>query len=553
MRSLHRARITHTAPILGLVLASASACTGDVTHQPNVVPPIVAPENCDGVTNPLDHSLCAELYATGYHPLIAGDDELCTRLFVDMIGVRPSADRIRNECAGKATELVITTLQKSEDYRKQQRRMWADRFSYSDAIVDALSIKDLDRLVDDLYQEKITYKDFAIQAVAHPGFVGRFNGYGQPDMTAQAAFRAFLGRPATRPEALDLANLWRPWVTGFGPIIEDGDVAYGYGSRPQIDPQACAAGKQSCESLLLGYGSVDFPADERVDYIQIEDLTPDQWEALRAPGKVFAELDALWEAQVDEVAQRYLGYDLGELRPRARQALVDFFRRNDGNVVELEKVILSSWAYRQTAKEVEGKPRPDAIRDLPIAYGPTKLMLAETWLHSIGNAIGRDVGECDWRYPNLPDFNVPEDARAVLGDYFPSDAHGAIDPAFRNLARSVGGCPGAFDFGSFSVSERTKHIGLITAVAQEEALVQICFLNDTPALFPQGLELTDRTASSLRTTARHVLEVAAGQISESELDEAVELYQTQCPTCDVEAVARGLCSGLFGGIEFMTY
>lgn len=553
MRSPHRARTTYTAPLIGLVIAS-SACTTDTPVGTPQTPQVVIPESCDGLTNPLDHAMCAEFYAADYKPLIAGDDELCSRLFIDTTGVRASAERIANECAGKPAINVISGIQISDEYRRQMRRRWADRFSYSDAMVDALSIKELDRLVEDLYQEKISYKQFVIEAASHPGFVGRHNGYGQPDLTANAAFKAFLGRPATRPEMRDLANLWRPWITGFGVIDDVQDRAnYGYGSAPMVDPQACNAGVASCESLLLGYSKLEFPGGTRVDSIRLVDLTPEQWDALRAPGRLFAELDATWEAQVDEALKRYLGYDLGELRPRARQALVDHFKKNDGNVVELERIILSSWAYRQTAKEVAGKERPEALRGSPIAYGPTKLMYAETWLHSIAAAIGRDIGECDWRYPNLPDFNGTPEIREMIGDYYPTDANGSIDTTFRSIARSVGGCPGAFDFGSFSISERTNNIGLITAVAQEEALIDLCFLGETPALFPPGLELSDKSEASLRETARHVLRRANGSVSEADLNEAVALYESGCPNCDVEGVARGLCSGLLGGIEFMTY
>jgi hypothetical protein len=50
-----------------------------------------------------------------------------------------------------------------------------------------------------------------------------------------------------------------------------------------------------------------------------------------------------------------------------------------------------------------------------------------------------------------------------------------------------------------------------------------------------------------------VLERAEGVVTEADVEEVVALYETGCPMCDVEGVARGLCSGLFGGIEFMTY
>jgi hypothetical protein len=538
------------------MLASAVACSADKRPGDNRPP---APDSCADATNPLDKALCPELFEKDYQPLLANDQEVCSRLFVDMLGVRPTPDVLRRECIGKSLDEVLVVVQKNESYRKAQRRRWADRLSYSDAVVDALAIRDLDDLVDQLYQEKISYKDFAINALSHPGFVGRHNGYGQPELVAQAAFKAFLGRPPTRPEMFDLSNLWRPWQPyyfGFdmgGRAEGDAAVGPGYGMGVVIDPNICAAGVQVCESYLLGYAAIEFPANGRTQQIQVTELTPDDWHALRAPGRLFVELDQFWEAGVDYVLKQYLGYDLGALRPRARQALVDQFKNSGGNIPALERLIVGSWAYRQTAGEVDGTPRPDEVKALPFAYGPTKLMLAETWLQSIAAVTGNDLGECDWRYPNLPDYPVSPQVQALLGDYYPRDLTGAIDRRFRDMARSVGGCPGSFDQGSFTVSERSTHIGLITAVAQEEALVNICFLLNTPALIPDGMSRTDRSEAAIEGTVRHFLGRVQNNVNNDEVTEALTVIRSECTDCDVEATARGLCSGLLGGIEFMTY
>jgi hypothetical protein len=542
--------LTRVSTLCLIGLAACETHTPDGSGPP--IPPV--PSSCQNISNPLDNAVCNELYGTDYKPLLADETELCTRLFVDLIGKRPSAERIANECAGRPIETAIDAIQATEEYRIEQRRRWADRFSYSDAVVDAMSIHDLDRMVDDLHQDRYRYQDFAIRALAHPGFVGRFNGYGQPDMTANAAFRIFLGRPATRPEMMDLGQLWRPWITGQGFIDRPADaVNYGYGSTPMIDPQACAAGKNSCESVLLGEAHIEFPADGRTNYLSIRDLTSSDWEAIRAPGRLITSLDSFWEAQVDETMKRFLGYDLGAMRPKARQDLVDIFRKDGGNVLNLEKIILSSWAYRQAAKEDPDHPRPERLHDVQFAYGPTKLMMAETWLHSIGEVVGRDVGDCDWRYPNLPEFPLADEQLALLGDIYPRDAAGSIDPTFRNLARKIGGCPGTFDPGSFSVTGRTNHIGLITAVAQEEALIELCFLSEVPGLLPSGALPNDTDVAILRDVAYHVLQRAQPASTIADADEAIDLIQTECPTCNADGVARGLCSGLLGGIEFMTY
>jgi hypothetical protein len=527
-------------------------------RPPPIDPPV--PDSCADVTHPLDSALCAELYDTGYRPLIAGGDELCTRLFVDLTGVRPTPDQLREQCIGRPLADVIAQLQSTERYRKAQRRYWADRLSYSDALVDPISIKKLDQLVDDLYQNKINYRDFAINALAHPGFVGRHNGYGQPDLTAQAAFRAFLGRPATRPEALDVGNLWRPWAANYfredfakGAEADLRAPYYGMGGEPFIDPQACADGVNLCESSLLGRANVAFPAHGRIEQIRIADLTGEQWEALRTPGRLFVALDAFWEAQVDDTLEKLLGYDLGAMRPAARQALVDRFQQNGGDVRELERMILTSWTYRQTAEEIAGSPRPEALRLSPLAYGPTKLLIAEAWMQSIGLVVGRPMGDCDWRYPNLPDYGLTPDQLPELEDFYPRNADGTVDASFRNAARLVGGCPGSFDYGSNSVTGRTKHIGLITAVAQEEELVEICFLGDVPALMPAGISRTDTSVESLEATARHVMSRFQVDPRDPDIAEIIDTVVADCADCDVEAVARGLCSGLLGGVEFLTY
>jgi hypothetical protein len=522
--------------------------------KPKIIEPPI-PDSCSEVENPLSRALCPELFDTGYRPLLASDAEVCARLYVDLTGVRAAPDQLEADCIGKPFDDVVARLQASDAHRRTQRRYWADRLSYSDALVDPASIKALDALVDELYQEKISYHDFAIRALAHPGFVGRHNGYGQPDMVAMAAFEAFLGRPATRPEALDVGNLWRAWV-GSGLAVPFADAArpgYGVGTEPWIDPQACAAGVNKCESTLLGYASVEFPADGRTELIAIADLTEEQWASLRTPGRLFVSLDAFWEAEVDDVMIRLLGYDLGALRPRARQALVDIFRENGGNVVQLERIVLGSWAYRQAAQELADEPRPDALKNVPFAYGPTKLMIAEAWLHSIASVVGRSLGECDWRYPNLPDYGLTPETIAGLEDMYPRNPDGTFDLRFRDAARLVGGCPGTFDSGSFSVTSRSNHIGLITAVAQEEKLVEICFLGEVPALMPSGLDPNDTRVESIESTARHVLDRVQLDPNDLSVSEVVDAVVDECTDCDVEDVARGLCSGLLGGISFLTY
>lgn len=514
---------------------------------------------CNPSGNPLDAELCKEFEAVGYQPSEAPAAELCTRLWVDLLGVRPTRTEIVEQCEGRDVADVVRALQKTERYRETQRRRWADRFEYSEYFVDVRSIRELDALVDDLYRRKIGYADFAVEALASPGFAGRHIGYGQPDQVAQAAFQAFLGRAATRPEALDLGNLWRPWAGGF--IAEDGpaftdEPYYSYGPTPYIDPFACEAGVRECRSMLLGDAVVSFPRRGREQWLSPDMLTEEDRDALKAPGRLFVTLPMFWEAQVDEVMERFLGYDLGARLPEARQAMVRWFQASGGDLVRLERAVLTSWAYRQSAFEDPANPKPAAIRFAGFAWGPTKPMIAEAWLASLGRVVGRDLGDCDWRYPNLPDWYYSDPGLdAVLGDdvHYPKRSDGTYDPSFRDMAGQMGGCPGSFDYSSFTARTRSTHVGLLSSVAQEETLVEVCLLGDAPNLLPRGLAKDDTSRSARIAAAKHVTANLFGRaLPDEELDELTSAMDA-CRSCTAETVARDLCAGLAGGVEWIFY
>lgn len=567
-----------------LAFAFASALALGACHSS----PDVA-QGCNADHNPLDASLCADFAAQGYAPVEAERVELCTRLSVDMLGVRPTTEWIETACAPRKIYDVVVSLQHTTAYRETQRRRWADRFHYNDLLVDVKSIHDLDALVDRLYRADLGYGQFAEQALSHPGFVGRYIGYGQPDAVADAAFRAFLGRPATAPERNDLAALWRPWISNqvvveAGAATDAGSSAaggvpacppnadgvgcyYGYGAAPMVDPQACAAGVRNCESTLLGDATLSFPANGRTDPIAVEDLTFEDWAALRAPGRLFIEQPMFWEAEVDDVLQRYLGYDLGTQHPEARQALIHFFKGTGGDVTRLERAVLTSWAYRQSATEDPAHPRPPSLQNDPIAWGPTKLMIPESWLRSMGQLTGGNPGDCDWRYPNLPDWYYPgmyygdgtpqatADLDALLADVkYPKTADGRFDGSFRDTASSMGGCPGTLDYASFTTTTRTTTMGLLTSVSQEESIVKMCLLDPADALVPPRIDRTATDDSSIDAVVAHGLTLAEGRApSADEVADTARRLRQACPRCAAETVARNLCAGLTGGLDFIFY
>lgn len=534
------ARSSRFAPVLLSVSALLAACTNDGGGEP---------------PNPVDAVLLPELEAAGYVPALASERELCTRLHVDLLGVRPGRGELEATCLGRDVGGAVRDMQRTKAYRHTQRRLWADRLQYSDFFVDVESLRALDGLVDDLYRERIGYERFAEVVLAHPGFAGRHVSYGQPALVAEAAFRAFLGRPATAPERLDLAPLWKPWLGQFFLVdgLEESSFSYGYGSAPMIDPFACEAGVQSCTSSLLGDASLEFPRAGREGPIAMDDLTAEDWFALREPGRLVTSQHMFWEAQVDEVLERYLGYDLGALRPQVRQDLVEYFRSTGGNVRRLEWMVLTSIAYRQTSEAQP--PRPESLRFEPFAYGPVKPMIAETFLASVGRLAGQDAGNCDWRYPNLPEWYYPgvPALDEALDDLYPRNADGTIDTWFRDLAIQMGGCPGTTDWNSFLPRTRSNHVGLMAAVAQEEAIVELCFLRDVGALLPDGVPARSVRADAKARVAEHLLARATGGATGAEIDEIVAAADAGCDTCTAEALARDLCASLAGGAEFLFY
>lgn len=536
--------------LLVLTPSIFAACSGDeipVDPEPG--------DPCAALSNPIDRALCPELTAAGYQPLLASSAEVCTRLAVDMIGRRPTPDE-RAGCEQLGVGEMVSRYAEHDAYRIAQRRRWADRLSYADAAVDPYAIQELDRLVDDLYREKLGYSDFAVQALSHPAFVGRFIGYGLPEDVARAAFRVFLGRVATRPEAQDLAPLWSLWVPGYTYRGVDRMFGFPYGPIPYVDLLACEAGVRSCSSSLVGKASVEIHPNGRTGPIPTSQLTEEDWEAMRAPGRLLAGMDIFWEAAVDEVLQTYLGYDAGTIRPAVRDALVRELEKHQ-SLVRLERTVLTSILYTQAASLTPEAAAgvPASLQGLPIVRGPSKLMTPEAWLHSMGVALGSFVGDCDFRYPDLAsgnfiDFNTGAPLELYgLDDFYPRNPDGTYDTTFRDTAASMGGCPGRFDLGTFSVVGRSKNLGLISAVGQEIAVLDLCLDSPAEELIP--VTGTDASPDAIRTTIAHVLERLLGGASEADVDEVVARASEGCPGCDAGQVGRELCTAIAGGVEYI--
>src|SRR5690606_26461724 len=108
-----------------------------------------------------------------------------------------------------------------------------------------------------------------------------------------------------------------------------------------------------------------------------------------------------YEAYVNRALRRYLGYDAGAELPKVRQALVDLMVESGGNVLEVDREILTSGLYVSTNRYEEA-PSPNASDwDPPYWHGPVKQMDAENWLATAAKLTGLELGHCDHRYPQV--------------------------------------------------------------------------------------------------------------------------------------------------------
>ena len=472
---------------------------------------------------------------------VTSDTELCRRYAVDLAGAIPSWDEIQAHCAGKTPEEMVTWFMSQPAYVAVNQRAWADLFQYDNHTVWYAYIEDVDAAVAKLYRGELLYPDFAAIAAAHPAMVGEFAG----ENVVAYAFQAFLGRDALPEERQDLLALYRMWRTrgAYDPALtrfrynactSDADCATGRTCIDQvcqattnyreiyIDPRACAGalGAIACTSHGITPKIVgDAP-------IALAQLTDEQWTELRAPGRVIASLPPFWEAAVDAVLKKYLGWWHGGYEipgyeiAQVRRALAEAFRASRGDVRALEREVLVSAPYVMPADETAGDTKW-------WHRGPTKQMTAETWLDSVAKVAGTDLGRCDWRFPNLTPRWLPPALVPAKG------ALRGLD--YAHEARVMGGCPDQVS------GFRYTDVGILAAMEQRTVLAAVCGDPGAQAFLPApGASATD-----LVTGLYH-------DILSAEPGEEGAALAAALPAADAP-VARNLCQALMRSGRFLFY
>lgn len=498
-------------------------------------------------------------------PVAAERHELCRRLFIDLTGRAPGADQIEAECGEKSPEEIAKNLQASPAYLRKARRQWRDRFELNDVVTDWRYSKALFALVDELHQGRLRYDQFAIRALSHPGFVTTEL---QPVDRVRAAFRAFLGRPATDAEAADLAALTRPWTIGQEP---DPDFPYAYRFTSYVIPALCQP-LFRCSASLFGGGTLDL-ADLGFEAIRYEDLTAEQRARFDVFGRAISGQPMFWEAAADEILNRLLGWsdggrfprEPGVLLPEVRQALAEQLLET-GDYAAAERTVIGSWLYRQKAEQ-----DPDGLGDDPTApeppvwaSGPLKPMQAEDWLDSAFN-LAYDFGTCDPRYPDfyayflLFDYartasisadRLNEDIRR-LHELQESEVPLYYDPmtgieypnlGYLQVARLIGGCPGF-------QAQRSSAEGIAYAFSQEALAELLCQTEVALGARPPGADPT------LESIVVHQMRRLFGRSPEPEELAAFTEAERRCSPdeCTTDGRVRSVCVALLGSAEGLFY
>lgn len=541
--------VSRVALVLGAASLSAG-CSGDKDR------------NGGPGDNPIDAVLAPLFEADGFTPVAASNAEICRRLSADLLGRYATADEVEQDCKGRPVGEIARRFQSRADYLLTSERHWRDRLDSNDVTQDWRYLKEVYERVDDLHRGDLRYDDFVLEVSSHPGFM---MGMFEPAEKAALAIRAFLGRAASDAEAADLASLYRVWLPAG---VVDPDFAYTYRIQARVLPVLCEP-LTSCTSVLMGGGALDMSVfnDPTYQGIAFEDFTAAQLSAMQEPGRVLVRQPELWEAAADEILNRLLAWsdggrfprEPGIVLPEVREVLADFLRET-GDYPAAERLVITSWLYRQAAEVPADGYGDDPLAPVPPIYhhGPVKPALAETWLNSTRPIVGIDFGTCDPRYTDgFPYFLLVqaydegliganqlytdlEKLHGMMGDRRLWDAEsGYPDFVYDYLGRLIGGCPGF-------ASRRQPQTGLSYAFTQETLAELLC----SPGI-AAGLGADSEIADILRTQMR----ITLGRNPTSEETAAFEAAAAGCSGAECAPInlRNSVCVGLLGSAPMIFY
>ncbi len=560
-----------------LVLCAIPACSSGAPSPglPAGSGPAPAPTGTGSPTgytsdgNVVDDVVIPMIEGAGLSVVPEDNGILCRRMAIDLTGIAPTPDEVAQQCSGHSPQDIagyfmnkpsgINAPDGSPPYVYINRRWWADQFQYDVAIPNFtftfyLYVQALDQAVSDLYSGKIMYDAFAKKALASPAFARRFGIFeANHDLIqiASQAYRVFLGREALPSEAQDFGNLWTAWNTQF---MNETTSEATYGSQcPSftngmgqqngclhfelgLDGRECSGvNLASCQSTVMGAGQV---VPTAAGFVPFSKLSAPDLSALETAGTLMAAQPEFAEAAADRALEKYLGWwKAGVYRPdydipAVRDALVKKLVGDGFDIRKMELEIVTSVLYTQAAAL-----RPNENPNDPIwAFGPTKPFYAEAWLDSIGQALGKNLGGCDFRYND-------KNANVVPGYLTPHPSPGVMGSFYLSSAEQMGGCPIA--------SAHSDATGLVPSITRRAVLAQLC-----PGAFKPAAGATqDAIIGQVSAGFGRPLTADESGVLTSHMSVVADqgCDPMQMSGCNVQALADSLCTSLYATSLFTFY
>ena len=510
------------------------------------------------LANPVNRGLCTSLWGVGLSHETVDKAEACRRVYADMVGRFPTR-REAATCRDAPWSETVSGLIDDPAFVDLNQRRWADKLSYNNEAVSFIRIFDADELVGKLYEGLIPYDQFAAVVSAHPVLTRRHDTAGD---RAEALFWLLMGRPPLGNERSDLARLYTLWDSGYQDHEQlDLRLPDAYIDYECIDDQGRVdeETRGECTSILWGYNQLILEPDLRAEgddddpRMWAGQLRASEWEKLQMPGRILSEQRAFWENAVDQVLRHYMGYNLGRQVPEVRDTLVEYFLEHDADIRSLHWAVATSVAYRQSAFGTDEPP-------YQWAQGPLKQVEAETWIDSIKGMTGYDLSSCDYRLPQTWQLERSDrlGALALLRhSNWQLDDEGRVRDDYRDLARSLGGCPRNDAGGRFKI------ISILTTAQQLNFVDEVCAPGlesdggaQTRRLLPDGISADQAVDADLaETIVSYQTETFFGrEMSSSERSQARESGEACARTvCNAEEFARPSCFALLSSSEMLFY
>lgn len=512
---------------------------------------------CEGLElpNPLDRGLCKSAWGLGLDTQPVDRAEACRRLHVDMLGYFPTYAEVKERCGDRPWSQVVADLMAEDAFVDVNRRHWADRLLYNNTAVSVERIYDMDLLVGKLYRGRVAYDEFAAVVSAHPVLTRRYDNASD---IAEALFDLFLGRPPYENERSDMARLYGAWGNGYydhpklGRRLPDATVRYRcLNEQGDIDPSA----KGECTSVLWGYNELILEPDFRARDGEMWSglLTVDEWEKLQLPGRIIASELGFWEHAAGRVLEQYLGYDLGSRAPAVRDALVEYMLAHHGDIRAAHYAVASSQVYLQSS---EGSTPTTH----PWTYGPLKQVQVEPWIDTIKRRTGYSLSRCDHRIPQPGELLNEESVAAyamVDRSNWELDDEGEVRGDYRDLARTLGGCPENETGGRFTT------VSILTTATQQGFVADVCNPQmepdagaDVATLLPDGIQADHALDRGIaEDILRYQTQTFFGrQPKAEEIQLARDGYAECAPKpCAADAFARPVCYALLSSAEMLFY